>query len=1053
MLSAITGKRLQPRDSRPKEIQAKASLLPSWVWLIPAAILLPFANGASNIPMAAWLAPFFLLRFVRMQRLWVGLAVTYLALIVAFAFQFRGMWPLSGVGYYVYLMAFGIPLVLPYLADRLVSPRLDGMVGTLVFPTTFAAVEYLVSFAPYGTWGSIAYTQYGNLPLVQLLSVTGLWGLTFLITWFAAVGNWIWEAGLDSKRARMGGLVFAALFTTIVVLGGSRLALFPPSAKSTRVASLSQSLIKPEPTDAMWEHLSLGKASDEEAAEIRRWSQAVDDDLLARSEREAQAGAKIVFWGEGDASVLKEDESAFLQRGGELARKYKIYLGMALATWNRDRTPSLENKLVLVQPTGEVAWEYYKAHPVPGSEAGMSITRDGKLHSLETSFGRISSIICFDADFPRLLSQAGTLHTDVMLDPSNDWRAIDPWHTQMASFRAIEQGFNLVRQTDHGLSAAFDYQGRRLAAMDHYTSDDRVMIAQIPIKGVRTIYSLTGDWFAWFCIAAVLLLTAKGIAIAGKDPTRFSPKYVAGRKRLVTTGLLCLLHFGLCSSLFISRAQKTIDSDQSAPRDGISGRYEGLVKGASVGDLYITMQIKNDNGNITGTIVAAGSTLQITSGSYAENRLTVKFQVAGNDIVIRALYRDGKLVGNYTLGGETGTVELKRIGNEGDASRAIDRLSKQEWRDDLHYLATELPKRHLNAYHHITPKVFEQAVAKLDAAIPSLQADQIIIGMLEITAKVGDAHTYVHLPGSFHRYPLSLYWFGNELRVIRTTAQYQRALGTRVVRIGGMNIGDVNTRIRRVISQAENEWFVLRNSPGYIATTEVLHTLAIVPDITSAAFTFVDEQGKQFTLTIRSVPQEAKIEWLSLPTNLPLYQQRPDEPFWFTYLPEARTVYVNFKGYDSLKAKALQLFKFIDEHQPKRLVIDMRQNGGGDFTLVRQHLLPGLKQRPAINKKGHLFVVVGRDTFSAAMSNATDFRKETMAILVGEPIGERPNSYQENRQLVLPNSSLTVSYSTQYYKFLGEDVPAVMPDKRIDPDWASYQAGRDRTMEWILTYP
>jgi apolipoprotein N-acyltransferase len=123
---------------------------------------------------------------------------------------------------------------------------------------------------------------------------------------------------------------------------------------------------------------------------------------------------------------LKEDESAFLLRGGELARKYQIYLGMALATWNRDRTPSLENKIVMLQPTGEVAWEYYKAHPVPGSEAGMSITRDGKLHSLGTPFGRISSIICFDADFPRLLSQAGTLQTDVMLDPSNDWRAIDP---------------------------------------------------------------------------------------------------------------------------------------------------------------------------------------------------------------------------------------------------------------------------------------------------------------------------------------------------------------------------------------------------------------------------------------------------------------------------------------------------------------------------------------------------------------------------------------------------------------------------------------------------
>ena len=528
-------------------------------------------------------------------------------------------------------------------------------------------------------------------------------------------------------------------------------------------------------------------------------------------------------------------------------------------------------------------------------------------------------------------------------------------------------------------------------------------------------------------------------------------------KRPATISALLLLFCGFAATTPIAQEQKTTLSDQSAQSDEISGHYEGLVKGPSVGDLPITMQIKNDNGNITGTIVATGSTLQITSGSYAENRLIVKFQVAGSDVAISAHYQEGKLVGNYTLGGETGTVELKKVeaGGETDPSStaSIARLSKAEWRDDLRYFASELPKRHKNAFHHTTRAQFEQEVAKLEAAIPSLQADQIIIGMLEITAKVGDAHTYVHLPRSFHHYPISLYWFGNELRVTRTTSPYQRALGARVVRIGKMNIRDVGTRIRRVISQDETEWFVLRDSPDYIAIPEVLHALAIVPDITSAPFTFVDEQGKQFTLNIEAVARGAKLDWLSLPTKLPLYLQRPDEQFWFTYLPDAKTIYVNFRGYNSLIENAQQLFKAIDQHQPERLVIDMRENGGGDFTLVREHLLPGLKQRPAINRTGHLFVVIGRDTFSAAMSNATDFRKETKAILVGEPIGERPNSYQENRQLVLPNSRLTVSYSTQYYKFVDEDGRAVIPDKRINPDWPGYKAGRDPVMEWILAYP
>ena len=136
----------------------------------------------------------------------------------------------------------------------------------------------------------------------------------------------------------------------------------------------------------------------------------------------------------------------------------------------------------------------------------MQIRGDGRLRTLGTPYGRLSSVICFDADFPGLLAQAGALGADIVLDPSNDWRAIDPWHTQMASFRAIEQGVNLVRHTSQGLSAAFDYQGQRLSSMDHYHTADYVLVSEIPTRGVRTVYSLLRDWFAWVCAAIFLIL-------------------------------------------------------------------------------------------------------------------------------------------------------------------------------------------------------------------------------------------------------------------------------------------------------------------------------------------------------------------------------------------------------------------------------------------------------------------------------------------------------------------------------------------------------------------
>jgi len=98
-------------------------------------------------------------------------------------------------------------------------------------------------------------------------------------------------------------------------------------------------------------------------------------------------------------------------------------------------------------------------------------------------------------------------------------------------------------------------------------------------------------------------------------------------------------------------------------------------------------------------------------------------------------------------------------------------LTKDEWREDLRYLARELPKRHKNLYHAISQEQFTRAVGELDAAIPSLPDHQIVVRMQQIAAMVGDGHTGVHIPAYFKHYPISLYWFGRELRVIAATKE------------------------------------------------------------------------------------------------------------------------------------------------------------------------------------------------------------------------------------------------------------------------------------------
>ena len=106
-----------------------------------------------------------------------------------------------------------------------------------------------------------------------------------------------------------------------------------------------------------------------------------------------------------------------------------------------------------------------------------------------------------------------------------------------------------------------------------------------------------------------------------------------------------------------------------------------------------------------------------------------------------------------------------------------------------------------------------------------------------------------------------------------------------------------------------------------------------------------------------------------------------------------------------------------------------------------------------INRKGYLFVLVGAVTFSAAMNNAAQFRSQSAALLVGQTIGEKPNSYAEPRDIMLPSSHLTVRCSTRYYKFSEGGENAIRADREIIPSRADYPAGRGPVLEGLISDP
>ena len=472
----------------------KQSVKIGLVYLIPGVVLLFFSGGKWNLPIASWLAPVFLIRFSRGQRPLNGFIIILLASSLISIITWKGLIPVQGPPYYIIHIIGGLFTALTYLTDRLVAARINNFLSTLIFPLTAVAFGFLhISTSLYGANGSLALTQ-NNLPFLQILSITGMWGVIFLVTWFAAFINWIWERNFRFEHIRIGTIVYTGIMAAVFLYGIIRLSFFPPNSDTIRIASISSKLPDPD---------LPSKGESWEA--FKNESYKKQSEILALSKKASLVDAEVITWREGEIYILKDDEPEFVKRGSELADMQNVFLGMSIAVFTKDFPNELaENKIVWIDTTGTSICEYFKALPTPTEKC---IAGDGEVKVLNYPKSKIASTICFDLDFPTFISKFGREKVDIMLSPANDWYAISRIHPQQVSFRAIENGFSLVRPNPNfGLATAFDYQGKMISYVDYAKTKNEIMISDVPVKGVNTIYNIIGDLFAWLSSIGLVLI-------------------------------------------------------------------------------------------------------------------------------------------------------------------------------------------------------------------------------------------------------------------------------------------------------------------------------------------------------------------------------------------------------------------------------------------------------------------------------------------------------------------------------------------------------------------
>jgi apolipoprotein N-acyltransferase len=356
--------------------------------------------------------------------------------------------------------------------------------AALAFPVYWVTCEYLNAISsPHSTWGNLAYTQANSLPLIQIASITGLWGISFIVFLFAGAVAALLSGIRNVWQRRMVAIAVGAVICAVFIFGMMRLQS-KPSGESVALTLVGKDV-----------PMSVYLGSEEQALELL-------GEYAAEVRRVTPAGTQVVVLpekiGRVSESNLVEVDALFSSAASEIHAP--IDLGLV-----RKTSSGAFNSSRFYSADGKLEANYDKHHLIPGVEP----EKPGDQRTiLDQSSGRWGLQICKDMDFPKLSREYAAEGANLMLVPAWDFN-VDGWlHSRMAVLRAVENGFALARSARNGLLTLSDNRGRILA--EAATVPDRFVSITGKVNAAReeTLYTRAGDWFAWLCVAAFAVLLA-----------------------------------------------------------------------------------------------------------------------------------------------------------------------------------------------------------------------------------------------------------------------------------------------------------------------------------------------------------------------------------------------------------------------------------------------------------------------------------------------------------------------------------------------------------------
>ena len=386
---------------------------------------------------------------------------------------------------------------------------------------------------------------------------------------------------------------------------------------------------------------------------------------------------------------------------------------------------------------------------------------------------------------------------------------------------------------------------------------------------------------------------------------------------------------------------------------------------------------------------------------------------------------------------------------------------------DVRELGRSIESIHPAPFRSITRPRFRAEVSDLARRAPTISRNELLVGVLRLIALLGPRNGHTGLfPGDsvhtrpLHLYPVRLYHFSDGVYVV--DAEDKSLVRNRLVAIDGAPVERV-LELVAPLTPHDNPWNTRGMAPHYLLTAEVLDGLGITEGTGPASFTFERPDGQRSDVELMAVPGPdyaaafADPHHGHYPSSLPhaskpIYLAGSDKPLWARPLAGARAVYVGFNSVvRPLSAVMRKIERLARSSRTRRVIVDVRLNGGGDNTTYGE--LTALFASRAVNRRGKLYLLTGRATFSAAANFAAEIDRNTRAVVVGEPTGGGVETYGDTSPVRLETTGWMVYVAREYHERKRGPKDrrlAVEPDIRVDVTSTQYFAGRDPVLERAL---